>query len=330
MAEDDPVGCAFPPVPGSQSGYTIVSGAPVVVKDWTTEQRFAQSRRCRTSSARAAGVVGGDRQPPRPVRRARSCSPVRGAHTRAATSTSSRPWRTCSRTRSSDRRPRTGSATGRSTTRSPVCPNRVLFLDRLDQALSRQRRSKSAAAVLFLDLDHFKLVNDSLGHQVGDELLAAVAPRIKRRCARATPSRGSAATSSGSCSRTLSGDREAVDTAQRIAAVFTRPFVLAGREHFVTTSIGIAIARGGEHAEELIRDADAAMYRAKEHGRARYELFDEVMRGRAIARLRVENDLRRALERDELALDYQPVVIAPRPWIVSVEALVRWEHPSAA
>ena len=90
--------------------------------------------------------------------------------------------------------------------------------------------------------------------------------------------------------------------------MFTRPFVLAGSEHFVTTSIGIALARGGERAEELIRDADAAMYRAKERGRARYELFDEVMRGRAIARLRVENDLRRALERDELRLDYQPVV----------------------
>ena len=126
----------------------------------------------------------------------------------------------------------------------------------------------------------------------------------------------------------ISGEHEAVEMAERIAAVFTRPFVLAGREHFVTTSIGIAIARGGELAEELIRDADAAMYRAKEHGRARYELFDEVMRGRAIARLRVENDLRRALERDELRARLPAGRLAARTTrSCSVEALLRWDHP---
>jgi EAL domain-containing protein (putative c-di-GMP-specific phosphodiesterase class I) len=115
--------------------------------------------------------------------------------------------------------------------------------------------------------------------------------------------------------------------AERIAAVFARPFVLGTNEHFVTTSIGIALAEGGEPPDELIRDADAAMYRAKERGRARYELFDEMMRGRAIARLRVENDLRRAIERDELRLDYQPVVSLRDQSIVSVEALIRWDHP---
>jgi EAL domain-containing protein (putative c-di-GMP-specific phosphodiesterase class I) len=109
--------------------------------------------------------------------------------------------------------------------------------------------------------------------------------------------------------------------------VFTRPFVLQGNEHFVTTSIGIALAEGGELAEDLLRDADAAMHRAKERGRARYELFDEGLRGRAISRLRVENDLRRALERDELTLDYQPLVSLRDHSLVSVEALVRWDHP---
>ena len=98
----------------------------------------------------------------------------------------------------------------------------------------------------------------------------------------------------------IDGEHDAIEMAQRIAGVFTRPFVLDGNEHFVTTSIGIALAEGGELAEDLLRDADAAMHRAKERGRARYELFDEAMRGRAISRLRVENDLRRALERDEL------------------------------
>jgi EAL domain-containing protein (putative c-di-GMP-specific phosphodiesterase class I) len=125
----------------------------------------------------------------------------------------------------------------------------------------------------------------------------------------------------------IGGEHDAVEMAQRIAAVFTRPFVLDGNEHFVTTSIGISLAVGGERPEDLLRDADAAMHRAKERGRARYELFDEAIRGRAISRLRVENDLRRALERDELTLDYQPIVTLHDRSIVGVEALVRWNHP---
>jgi predicted signal transduction protein with EAL and GGDEF domain len=125
----------------------------------------------------------------------------------------------------------------------------------------------------------------------------------------------------------IADERDATHMAERVAAAFSRPFVLAGNEHFVSASIGIALARGGELPQELIRDADAAMYRAKERGRARYELFDEVMRGRAIARLRVENDLRRALERDELRLEYQPLVSLSDGSIRSVEALLRWEHP---
>ena len=101
--------------------------------------------------------------------------------------------------------------------------------------------------------------------------------------------------------------------AERIAGVFTRPFVLDGNEHFVTASIGIALAEGGERAEDLLRDADAAMHRAKERGRARYELFDEALRGRAMSRLRVENDLRRALERDELTPALPAARVAARP-----------------
>jgi EAL domain-containing protein (putative c-di-GMP-specific phosphodiesterase class I) len=115
--------------------------------------------------------------------------------------------------------------------------------------------------------------------------------------------------------------------AERIAGMFARPFVLDGHEHFVTASVGIAVAHGGEQPEDLIRDADAAMYRAKERGRARYELFDELMRARAISRLRVENDLRRALERDELRLDYLPVVSLEGRRPVAVEAMLRWQHP---
>jgi EAL domain-containing protein (putative c-di-GMP-specific phosphodiesterase class I) len=125
----------------------------------------------------------------------------------------------------------------------------------------------------------------------------------------------------------IAGEQDAVDMAQRIAGAFNRPFVLDGNEHFVSVSIGITLAAGGERAEDLVRDANAAMHRAKERGRARYELYDEAIRGRAISRLRVENDLRRALERDELTLEYQPIVGLDAHAVVGVEALVRWEHP---
>ncbi len=323
--EERPGGLRVPTGAGSQSGYTIVSGAPVVVKDWTTEQRFAQSAlSLELGALSGVSVAIVSRRGPFGVlivqsrtRRSYARGDVDFLQALANVLADA-----LERQATEDRmrhRALHDALTG--------LPNRVLFLDRLDQALSRQRRSKSAAAVLFLDLDHFKLVNDSLGHQVGDELLAAVAPRIKQAVRMSDTVARFGGDEFGILLEDVSGDREAVDTAQRIAAVFTRPFVLAGREHFVTTSIGIAIARGGEHAEELIRDADAAMYRAKEHGRARYELFDEVMRGRAIARLRVENDLRRALERDELRLDYQPVVTLHGHQIVQVEALLRWDHP---
>ena len=207
-------------------------------------------------------------------------------------------------------------------------PNRLLFLDRLGQATERQRRRRDTlTAVLALDLDRFKLVNDSLGHRAGDELLAAAAPRLRQAVRSSDTVARFGGDEFGILLEDIAGEQDAIDMAERIAGVFTRPFVLDGNEHFVTTSIGIALAEGGERAEDLLRDADAAMHRAKERGRARYELFDEALRGRALSRLRVENDLRRALERDELVLHYQPLVSLRDRSMVSVEALVRWEHP---
>ena len=200
-------------------------------------------------------------------------------------------------------------------------------MDRLQQTLERLRRTKSLAAILFLDLDRFNLVNDSLGHDVGNELLAATAPRLRQAVRSSDTVARFGGDEFGILLEEIAGEQDAIDMAQRIAAVFTRPFVLEGNEHFVTTSIGIALAQGGELAEDVVRDADAAMNRAKERGRARYELFDEGLRGRALSRLRVENDLRRALERDELTLDYQPLVSLRDFSIIGVEALIRWEHP---
>jgi len=206
-------------------------------------------------------------------------------------------------------------------------PNRVLFMDRLGQALERLRRSNGLSAILFMDLDRFNLVNDSLGHSVGNELLAATAPRLKQAVRATDTVARFGGDEFGILLEEVSSEQDAIDMAERIASVFTRPFVLDGNEHFVTTSIGIALAAGGERPEDLVRDADTAMCRAKERGRARYELFDERLRGRALSRLHVESDLRRALERDELTLEYQPLVSLRDFSIVGVEALIRWEHP---
>jgi diguanylate cyclase (GGDEF)-like protein/PAS domain S-box-containing protein len=206
-------------------------------------------------------------------------------------------------------------------------PNRMLFMDRLDQGLARLRRRRSLAAVLFLDFDHFKVINDSLGHHVGDELLTAVAPRLRHALRASDTVAHLGGDEFAILLEDIDGEDDAVEMAQRLAALFKQPFVIAGGEHFVSASIGIALARGGESAMELVRDADAAMYRAKERGRARYEVFDEATRGRVLARLRVENDLRRALEREEFSLHYQPVVSLSDRSIVGVEALIRWQHP---
>jgi diguanylate cyclase (GGDEF)-like protein/PAS domain S-box-containing protein len=207
-------------------------------------------------------------------------------------------------------------------------PNRVLFLDRLEQTLERLRRSPdTGAAVLFIDLDNFKLVNDSLGHHTGDELLAAVGTRLKQAVRPTDTVARFGGDEFGLLMEELTSERGAIAMAERISAVLARPFALDAGEHFVTTSIGIALTQGGEAAADLIRAADAAMYRAKERGRARYELYDEVMRGRAMARLTIENDLRRALQRNQLKLVYQPVVSLRDQAVVGAEALLRWDHP---
>ena len=210
-------------------------------------------------------------------------------------------------------------------------PNKVLFGDTLHAALKRCAESGAPIGVLFLDLDHFKLVNDSLGHQAGDDLLRAVAPRLRSRLRPGDTVARFGGDEFGVLVEDLADEEEALAVAERISTAFARPFVLQGVEHFMSASIGVAVARpGGEEgidADGLIRDADAAMYRAKEKGRARVELFDADMRARAVRRLEVERELRHALERDELTLQYQPIIALATGRISGVEALVRWRHP---
>ncbi len=208
-------------------------------------------------------------------------------------------------------------------------PNRTLFVDRLGLAIRHASRRRTSVAVLFLDLDHFKLVNDSLGHGAGDALLCALGARLSENLRPGdTVSRFGGDEFCIICDDLAEPD-EAIGIAQRTIAALARPFSLASGDHFVSASAGIAVAGDlTRSAEDLVAEADAAMYRAKETGRGGFEVFDEVMRGHATERLQVENDLRRALEAgDELITHYQPIVTLADGETVGVEALVRWQHP---
>ena len=209
-------------------------------------------------------------------------------------------------------------------------PNRVLLIDHLDLALAHASRDAGVVAVLFLDLDRFKLVNDSLGHDAGDELLREVATRI------------SEVLRPGDTVARLGGDEfvvlcsdvrdefHALTIAQRVAArLEAEPILLLGTEIEVSASIGVALSSDAEtHPEGLLRGADAAMYRAKDHGRARIELFDESMRRRATERAHLADELAQAVERDQIRVVYQPGIDPRTGAVTCVEALARWEHPT--
>jgi len=205
-------------------------------------------------------------------------------------------------------------------------PNRSLFLDRMRHALDRAEREAEPVAVLFCDLDGFKTVNDSLGHRTGDRLLVMVAERLSE-CLRP-----------GDTIARLGGDEfavlleelrepgDAARAAQRLLDALEAPFELRDREFYVSVSIGIAA--GKDDAETLLRDADLAMYRAKSRGKGRYAVFEPGMHTAIVERLELEVDLKRALEREELVVVYQPIFSLVSGSVTGVEALVRWHHPT--
>jgi diguanylate cyclase (GGDEF)-like protein len=208
-------------------------------------------------------------------------------------------------------------------------PNRALFVDRLSRTVARVRRASREAAILFLDLDRFKVVNDSLGHAKGDELLMEVAARIQS-CLRP----GDTAARFGGDEFTvlledIGSTHDAVMVAERVANAIGAPFKLGTQEVHVSTSIGIVTAgRDAESADELLRKADVAMYRAKQQGRAQYAIFDTQMSALALERLQMEVDLRRTIKGRQLLLHYQPIVDLQRGRIIGTEALARWQHPT--
>ena len=206
-------------------------------------------------------------------------------------------------------------------------PNRLQVAERLEQALARSSQTGFEVTVLFIDLDRFKLINDGRGHAAGDELLVAVAERL-RRVVRA----GDVVARFGGDEFVVvcedqTADFEASLVAGRILDALQEPVVVDGQEIFLSASIGIAMADGTGTAESLLRDADAAMYRAKQKGRARCEFFDATMRTEALDHLETQSALHRALGRDELRVVYQPVVDLSSGAVTGVEALVRWERP---
>jgi diguanylate cyclase (GGDEF)-like protein/PAS domain S-box-containing protein len=209
-------------------------------------------------------------------------------------------------------------------------PNRALFMDHLKLAVERAKRPKKKYlfAVLFLDLDRFKNINDSLGHTMGDQLLVAIAGRIGK-CLRHVDT--VARFGGDEFAVLLDGVEDVNDpirVAQRLQRELTTPISVGGHEVFTTVSIGIALSSTGyERPEEVVRDADTAMYRAKAAGKSRYEIFDTGMHARAVALLKLETDLRRAVEREEFVIHYQPIVSLFDDEVRGFEALVRWQHP---
>lgn len=207
-------------------------------------------------------------------------------------------------------------------------PNRALFISHLEQAIAHSKRHARLFAVLFIDLDRFKIINDSLGHMVGDKLLSEISQRLKG-CVQ----EGDTVTRLGGDEFTvllqdLNSTDNAVHIAKRIQKVIAEPISID--EHRIITSASIGIALNNTHYEQgehILRDADIAMYRAKSNGKAGYEIFDTEMHARAVRRLAMENDLRQAIAREEFELYFQPIVAMPTGWISGFEALIRWNHP---
>ncbi len=216
-------------------------------------------------------------------------------------------------------------------------PNRILLRERAIYALRQAQHGRLGhIAILFLDIDHFKLANDSLDHRRGDRLLDAVAQRLSAVLALEDPHRHewTLARPGGDefivLCEGLATERDAVTIAQQLQDALRAPFFVDGQAAQLTASVGIAVAppgADGVDADHLLRDADVALSRAKELGRDRYEIFDTPMRARLLDRVALESDLRVALDTGQLRLHYQPVVTVSEGALSAVEALVRWEHP---
>jgi diguanylate cyclase (GGDEF)-like protein len=319
-------GDGLPAGKGTQAGYALITRKPVIAEDLRTEKRFdATSLLDRGMISGMNALIEGQAGP----------FGVLTAHTRSARRFSGDDVNflvaVANVLSAAVERQCKEEASRHAALHDPLTglPNRTLLLDRVDLALARRRREGLDVAMLMLDLDRFKLINDSLGHAVGDEVILALARRLRE----VVRSSDTVARLGGdefvvACERP-GGPREVVELAERVGAALEHPFELASGEHFLTASIGIALAeKGDETAASLLRDADAAMYRAKQRGPGLYELFDATVRAKVLKRLRMETELRYAIEHGELPVYYQPILDAASGLPVATEALVRWNHPT--
>ena len=206
--------------------------------------------------------------------------------------------------------------------------NRALFVERVQEALAEDEDTPRRAAVLFLDLDNFKTVNDSMGHAAGDRLLVAVAGRIEGSLGHADIAARFGGDEFAVLLRDAADDFAVTAAAGRILDSLRSPFSIGGHEVFISASIGIAMPDGAENIDELLRNADVAMYMAKDDGKGRFAVFAQEMHEAAVERMELEADLQRAIKRDEFVVHYQPTVELSSGKVTGMEALVRWEHPS--
>ena len=308
-------------VESSQAGYTLHAQSPVVAPDLALERRFTPSQLLRNHGARSGASVriGG---PLRPY----GVLAAHATHLRTFTDDDLHFLQAVANVLAGAiERDRRESQVRYQALHDPLTdlPNRAFFLERLAEALADSRRSQDAVAVLFIDLDRFKVVNDSLGHAAGDALLRVVADRL-----RAIVRRGdTVARLSGDEFVILCSAEHSGHVAERVTAVLAETVDVDGRELAVAASVGIALADPCEPPEEVLRHADVAMYRAKQRGGGRAVIFDAELGALALERLELETDLRRAVASQSLHVTYQPLVDLVDGAVRKAEALLRWDHP---
>jgi len=312
---------------GTQAGYALLTRRPVISEDLRTERRFDTGALRSMSMLSGVSTIIEGRERPFGILSAHTDVPrhfgcddmhflVAVANVLSAAVERNRREEAALHAALHD--PLTG------------LPNRTLALDRLDLALARRRRSGESVALLLVDLDRFTLINDSFGHSAGDEALRVLAERLRQTLrASDTVARMSADEFAVVCE----GEhalQDYVELVRRLGAELARPLTLqpGGGEHTFTATVGIAVAEShDDSAASMLRDADAALHRAKQRGPGSHELFDEAMRMQVVSTLRAETELRRAIRDEQLCVHYQPIVEIASGRPIAVEALVRWEHP---
>jgi diguanylate cyclase (GGDEF)-like protein len=317
---------SLPAGTGTQAGYALQTLQPVVTDDLSAETRFDARSLC------AKGMVSGVNSIIEGVERPFG---VLSAHTRRERRFSAddinflvavanllsaaveRDHREHLSRHAAMHDPLTGLA------------NRNLALDRLDLALARRRRDGTDVAMIVLDVDRFRVINDSLGHSIGDQLLVALAARLTQVLRPTDTIARLSGDEFAIVCESRAGLRQFVTLAERVGEAIARPVRLDGGVHHLTASVGVAVAHHlDDTSEALLRDADAAMYRAKARGGGHYELFDPSVRTQVLSKLRVEQELRHALRNGQLQLHYQPIIEVSSGLPVATEALLRWAHPS--